>query len=91
MKVLGASFDTVEENREFAEAQNFPYRLLSDVAKEAGRRYQVTRNPGESNEGLPMRISYLIDPDGIIQKSYLVKEPADHAGKVIEDMEALTT
>lgn len=91
VKVLGASFDTIDDNRVFAEAHDFPYLLLSDVAKETGRQYQVMRDPGESNEGLPLRISYLIDPSGIIQRSYLVKEPADHASKVIEDMEALTT
>lgn len=35
-----------------------------------------------------MRISYLIDPDGVITNHYEVSDPAGHAGVVLADLEA---
>ena len=34
--VLGASFDTVDAQKHFADDQGFPYRLLADTTKGAG-------------------------------------------------------
>lgn len=87
--VLGASFDTVEENRAFAEAQQFPFRLLSDVDQAVGRAYEVVRAPGHQYADYPDRLSYLIDPAGIIRRSYAVHDVAGHADAVIADLTAL--
>ncbi len=83
--VFGASFDTVEENHAFATAQQFPFRLLSDVDRTVGQRYQVVRSGGQYAD-YPERISYLIDPDGVIRRSYAVHDVADHASAVIADL-----
>ena len=48
--VLGASFDTVEENRAFAEAEDFGFRLLSDVDRTVGRAYEAARPDGDPLE-----------------------------------------
>lgn len=87
--ILGASFDSVEDNKKFAQEQSFDYRLLSDPQKKVGTLYEVLRNPGESFEELPSRISYLIDPDGIIRKSYVVDDPGGHARQVLGDLAEL--
>ena len=39
LQVLGISFDTVEENRAFAEKFDFPFRLLCDVERSVGMAY----------------------------------------------------
>jgi peroxiredoxin Q/BCP len=41
--IVGASFDTPEENLAFANAQGFEFRLLSDVDRKVGAAYQVVR------------------------------------------------
>jgi len=87
--ILGASFDTVEDNRAFAEAQRFPFALLSDVDRTVGRRYEVVRAPGEKFEQFPLRHAYLIDPDGVIRRTYDVTDVAGHAAQVLADVEAL--
>ena len=87
--ILGASFDTVEDNKAFANQQSFPYALLSDANKEVGTRYEVLRDPDDKAAGLPKRASYLIDPQGMIRIAYEVSDPAGHAAKVIEDLTAL--
>jgi peroxiredoxin Q/BCP len=86
--VLGASFDTPEENRAFAEEQQFGFRLLSDVDMQVGAAYEVVRPPGADYADFPLRIAYLIDPDGIVRKSYEVKDVAGFAGQVLADLAA---
>lgn len=87
--ILGASFDSVEDNKKFAEEQSFEYRLLSDPQKKVGMLYDVLRSPGEPFEDFPKRISYLIGPDGIIRKSYEVEDPGGHAAQVLDDLTVL--
>ena len=87
--VLGASFDTPEENAAFAEAQAFGFRLLSDVDKDVGTRYEVTREPGEPYADLAQRIAYLIDPHGVIRKAYEVKDVNGFAAEVLADLDTL--
>ena len=90
--MLGASFDSVNEQRRFAEEQSFPYRLLSDPDRSAGAAYDAVRQPGEqyAEAGLPRRISYLIDPDGRIAATYDLagQDLAAHAAEVLEEIRA---
>jgi peroxiredoxin Q/BCP len=87
--VLGASFDTPADNKRFADAQRFGFRLLSDVDKVVGKAYEVTRQPDDQYASVPLRISYLIDPDGMIRRSYAVADVAAHAQQVLDDLDAL--
>jgi peroxiredoxin Q/BCP len=89
--VLGASFDTPAENKEFADAQAFGFPLLSDVDRQVGEAYQVVRRSDDQYAEFPMRISYLIDPDGVIRRSYTVADVAGHADQVLRDLAELRT
>ena len=84
--ILGASFDTPEENLAFATAQEFPYRLLSDVDHHVGTAYGVTRAADEKYVDYPKRFSYLIDPNGVIVRAYDVTDVAGHAEQVLRDL-----
>ena len=37
----------------------------------------------------PRRLSYLIDPSGVIRRAYRVTDVAGHADEVLHDLEAL--
>ena len=87
--ILGASFDTPAENLAFAEAQEMPFVLLSDVDRSVGRAYEVVRSPGHQYADYPERVSYLIDPAGIIRRSYSVHDVAGHAAAVVADLTEL--
>jgi thioredoxin-dependent peroxiredoxin len=87
--VIGASFDTPEENRAFASAQAFGFRLLADVDQRVGRAYEVLRDGDERYAGFPQRISYLIDGEGMIRKAYRVADVDGHAAQVLADLAAL--
>jgi peroxiredoxin Q/BCP len=87
--VIGASFDTVDDNRVFAERQQFGYPLLSDVDHSVGARYEVVRAPDDQYAVFPLRISYLIDPTGVIRRAYRVSDVDGHADAVLADLARL--
>ena len=84
--ILGASFDTPAENLAFADAQEFPFRLLSDVDRAVGAAYEVTRAANDPYANFPRRFSYLVDPHGVIVRAYDVTDVAGHAQQVLDDL-----
>ncbi len=84
--VLGASFDSPEENRAFKEKFDFGYDLLCDTERTMGIAYGAADDSAASH---PRRISYLIDPQGVIVKVYDPVTPADHPAEVLADLAAL--
>jgi peroxiredoxin Q/BCP len=84
--VLGASFDTPDENKAFADAQSFPYRLLSDVDKAVGTKYEAVRPADDKLANFAARVAYLIDPDGMIRRAYDVTDVNSFAAQVIDDL-----
>ena len=86
--IVGASFDTVEAQKNFADEQGFPYRLLADSDKVMGTAYLVV----QAEKGYPRRISYLIDPEGTIVRTYDLagEDLNEHASTVLEDIRALS-
>ena len=86
--VVGASFDSVEAQKKFADEEGFPYRLLADVDKVMGTAYLAD----QPDKGYPRRISYLIDPEGDIVRTYDLagQDLAEHATAVLDDIRALS-
>jgi peroxiredoxin Q/BCP len=87
--VLGASFDSPEANRAFAEKFRFPFPLLSDADRSIGERYETKRAPDERGADRPKRRTYLIDPEGVIRKAYRVTDVDAHPAEVLSDLRAL--
>ena len=73
-QVVGVSFDSVEENRRFAEKFDFPFPLLCDTDKKIGIPYGAADS--EKDE-YARRIAYVIDEDGKIAQAH---EKVDAAG-----------
>ena len=90
---MGASFDTVEEQKAFADKENFSFLLLSDTERTVGESYGVARAPDHDFAGWPRRASFLIDPNGVIAKVYdFADKPdlAEHAATVLTDLQELS-
>lgn len=79
--ILGASFDTVQENADFARKFNFPYRLLCDTRREIGMAYGACTGP---KDGSARRISYVIGPDGTILHAFPKVDAKSHPKQVLE-------
>ncbi len=66
-QVIGVSFDTVEENRHFAEKFNFPFPLLCDTEREIGMAYGAADS---AKDEYARRIAYVIDENGKIAQAH---------------------
>jgi len=87
--IVGISFDAPDDNKAFADAQEFGFVLLSDVDRTVGRRYEVVREDDDQYAAFPMRQSFLIDPGGVVRKVYSVWDVAGHADDVLADLRAM--
>ena len=81
--VLGISSDSVESHKKFAEKYGLPFILLSDPEKKVIKTYEANGVIGTK------RISYLIGPDGKIEKVYPKVDPAHHGVEILKDIYAL--
>ncbi len=80
--VIGVSADSVETHKKFAEKFHLPFTLLADPKKEIIRAYGAA---GFTTK----RVSYLIDPKGMIFKAYPKVDPSTHAEEIFKDLENL--
>src|SRR6184192_2009851 len=80
--VVGVSFDPPEQNKAFAQKWAFPFRLLSDVDRTVGERYETRRAPEEPSPEYAKRRTYVIAPDGVIAKAYRVTDIPAHPADV---------
>lgn len=91
ISVLGVSADSVESHKSFQHEHNLPFTLLSDVEKTVIERYGargVKHFAGREFTGTH-RISFLVNPEGIIEKFYKKVKPAQHAKEILDDFNAL--
>ena len=87
--IIGMSADSVKTQKNFCTKQEFPFLLLSDPEKTTIKAYEAfgwKKFMGKEYEGI-YRISYLIDENGMIQKSYEKVKPKEHAQKVLSEID----
>lgn len=87
-EIVGISFDASGANKAFREKFDFPFRLLSDFGEQVGVAYE-TRAPGTDKVHFAKRLSYLIDPEGRVAKSYEVTDIPAHPAEVLADLHEL--
>jgi thioredoxin-dependent peroxiredoxin len=89
--VLGVSADTIASHQKFAEKYGLSFPLLADADTTVSQLYGVWKEKnmyGKKYMGIN-RETFLIDRDGIVRKVWPKVKPDDHAGEVLETIEAL--
>jgi len=89
--VFGVSADDAKSHKKFEEKYDLPFTLLSDTEHAVGVVYGawgMKKMMGREYEGMS-RISYLIDPAGVVAKVYEKVKPEIHAEEVLIDLKAL--
>ena len=74
-EILGVSFDSLEENKIFAERGRFPFKLLSDTDRKIGMQYGACDSPKDE---YARRIAYLIDEQGKIKEAHPKVDPKSY-------------
>lgn len=76
--VLGVSRDSVEKHRAFAKEHALPFLLLADEDGAICEKYGV-----RSTLGFPSRVTFLIDREGRIARTFPDVDPGVHADEVL--------
>ncbi len=82
--VLGVSRDSIENHRAFAKEHGLPFLLLADEDGAICGRYGV-----RSTLGFASRVTFLIDRDGRIARTFPDVDPGVHADEVLGAIAAL--
>jgi peroxiredoxin Q/BCP len=91
IQVLGVSTDSIEEIAEFKQQLGLPFPLLSDEDGAVADQYETfgtTEVDGESFE-IAFRNTYIIGPDGTIEKTYEGVSPEGHADQILADIDEI--
>ena len=86
-QVVGISVDDTRSHAEFAKKYHLPFPLLADSDKEVATRYGVLMNLGLIK--IAKRYTFLIDPQGTINKVYDKVETSRHSQEIIDDLNRL--
>jgi peroxiredoxin Q/BCP len=78
-EIIGISGDSIFNHQIFINDYDLSFILLSDPTREVIRKY-------DAGGIITRRISYLIDPSGIIRKTYPSVDPARHAEEILNDL-----
>lgn len=89
VNAMALTSGTMDENLSFAKAYNLSFRILADPEKKVGKLYGVIiRRMGSSGRERDSvsRTSFLISPQGQIEKVYLDANPRNHGDEVLKDL-----
>lgn len=87
--VFGISPDGEKSHRKFIDKHSLPFPLLVDedhAIAEAFGAWGEKKFMGRTFDGVH-RMSFLIDTDGKIEKTYAKVKPAEHAQQVLTDLQ----
>lgn len=82
-QILGVSVDDVDSHREFCDAEGLKFPLLADTDGTVSKAY------GSWLGFVSLRHTYLIDPDGILRKTFLGVNPNRHSQEVLASLDEL--
>lgn len=88
--VLGVSPDGIASHEKFRDKYELNFPLLSDpdhVVAEAYGAWGKKKMYGREYEGV-LRSTFVIDPQGRVEKVYAKVKPAEHAEQVLADLSA---
>ena len=92
LKVIGVSKDSEKSHDKFREKYSLPFPLIADTEMELAKAFGVfgeKKFMGRVYDGVH-RMSFLIDADGMILKSYPKVKPVEHAAEVLKDLAELS-
>ena len=85
--VLGVSVDSVDSHKQFCAKDGLSFKLLADVDKKVAADYGSLMNMGVVK--IAARNTFIIDPDGKIEKAYSKVNPNKHSEEVLAALDEL--
>ena len=85
--IVGVSVDTVDSHKGFCAKEGLNFKLLADTDHAVSEKYGSTME--YKGTVLSARNTFLIDPTGVIRKTYIKVSPAEHSEAVLADLDQL--
>jgi thioredoxin-dependent peroxiredoxin len=86
--ILGVSTDDAKSHEKFVKKHNLPFPLLTDEGGKVAETYNsfgLKKFMGKEYLGI-IRNTFVISPDGTIEKIYLKVKPEVHAAQILADI-----
>jgi peroxiredoxin Q/BCP len=87
--IVGVSVDTTGSHKDFCAQQGLTFKLLADSEKKVVQEYGSTMT--YSGNVLASRNTFLIDPQGKIEKVWVKVDPKAHSEEVLTTLDSLST
>ena len=85
--ILGVSVQDEATHQKFCAKEGLSFKLLADTKYEVSSSYDSLVNLGVAK--LSARHTFLIDPDGVVRKTYLNVNAEKHSAEVLADLAQL--
>jgi peroxiredoxin Q/BCP len=85
--VVGVSVDTTGSHKEFCSKEGLNFKLLADTEHKVATEYGSLMNFGVAQ--VAARHTFLIDPQGKIQRTYTSVNPSKHSEEVLAALDEL--
>jgi thioredoxin-dependent peroxiredoxin len=85
--ILGVSVQDEATHQKFCAKEGLSFKLLADTKHEVSSSYDSLVNLGVAK--LSARHTFLIDPDGVVRKTYLNVNAEKHSAEVLADLAQL--
>jgi thioredoxin-dependent peroxiredoxin len=85
--VVGISVDTAESHKEFCAKEGLNFKLLADTEHKVVKEYGSTMSYKGSE--IAARNTFIVDPQGRIERVYTNVEPNKHSAEVLAALEEL--
>jgi peroxiredoxin Q/BCP len=85
--ILGVSVQDESTHQKFCAKEGLSFKLLADTQYKVSSSYDSLVNLGVAK--LSARHTFLIDPDGVVRKSYLNVNADKHSADVLADLSSL--
>ena len=87
VEVVGVSMDDANSHEKFKTKYNLKFHLLSDPSKKVIEAYGAWGKKMFGKEGV-LRKTFLIDPEGMVQKVYGRVTPLGHGQQVLSEIKS---
>jgi peroxiredoxin Q/BCP len=85
--IVGVSVQDADSHQKFCTKEGLSFKLLADTDHKVSETYDSVMNIAVMK--LSARHTFLIDPNGIVRKSYMDVKPDQHSAEVLADLDAL--
>jgi thioredoxin-dependent peroxiredoxin len=85
--IVGVSVQDADSHQKFCTKEGLSFKLLADTDKKVSETYDSIMNIAVMK--LSARHTFLIDPNGVLRKTYMEVKPDQHSAEVLADLETI--